>query len=228
MFQSIYDSPWTTTAAVGLASFAALAAWLRQKPFLVAFFALFTVEILADALRSGTWSPLLLLRSPWAGPIDIAFILLGDFRFFLLVARFARRPHSRPADATAPVAWAGAAAFTLIVPTLYAVVNRNLPARFADLRWTFLTYEAMFLVLALALRFAVLPRRLGAAPAAVRGWLLRVAAFEVAQYALWVLADVIILSGVDAGFALRLVPNAMYYALFLPFVAWTAPAEVDA
>jgi hypothetical protein len=228
MFQSLYDSPWISTAAVAVASFAALASWLRRKPFLVAFFVLFTVEILADALRSGSWSPLTLLKSPWAGPLDIAFILLGDFRFFLLMERFARRPAARPAEATAPAAWAGAAGFTLIVPVLSAVLNRSLPAGLTDPRWTYLGYEALFLVLALVLRFAVLPRRLAAAPAAVRAWLLRVALFEVVQYALWALADVIILAGADAGFALRLVPNAMYYAAFLAFVAWTAPAEVDA
>lgn len=228
MFQAIYESPWATTAAVGAASFAALAMWLRRRTFLVAFFVLFTVEILADALRSGSWSPLTLLKSPWAGSIDIAFILLGDFRFFLVTERFARRPAARPADATAPSAWASAAAFTLIVPVLSAILIRNLPATFAEPRRTYLSYEVMFLVLALILRFVVLPRRLAAAPAAVRAWLLRIALFQIVQYGLWALADVIILGGADAGFALRLVPNAMYYALFLPFVAWTAPAEVDA
>lgn len=227
MFQAIYDSPWHSPAAFWAAGVAFLALWARRKPFLVAFFALFTVEILADALATGGWSPLTWFASRWASPIAIAFVILGDFRYFFLVERFARRPDARPGDRTPAAAWAGAAALALVVPVASAIANRALAGRLADARWTFLTYEALFFVLALALRFAVLPRRLAAAPAPVRAWLLSVTSFEIAQYALWALADVIILAGADAGFALRLVPNAMYYALFLPFVAWKAPAEVD-
>jgi hypothetical protein len=52
-----------------------------------------------------------------------------------------------------------------------------------------------------------------------------VASFEIVQYALWALADVLILSGMSWGFLLRIVPNSLYYAFFLPFVWWTAPRE---
>lgn len=228
MFQAIYDSPWHSPAAFWAAGVAFLAWWMRRKPFLVAFVALFTVEILADGLATGGWSPLTLLKSPWASPISIAFVVLGDLRYFVLVERHARRPHLGPGDATPLAAWASAGALSLLVPVASAMATRALPPRLGDVRWTFLIYEAMFLALALALRLAWLPRRLGTAPVAVRRWLLGVTGFEVAQYALWALADVIILAGFDAGFALRLVPNAMYYALFLPFVALTAPPEVDA
>jgi len=228
MFQAIYDSPWQSPAAFWAAGVAFLAWWMRRKPFLVAFVALFTVEILADALATGGWSPLTFLKSPWASPISIAFVILGDFRYFLLVARHGRLPAATPGDATPTAAWASAAALALIVPVASALVTRFLPPRLADVRWTFLIYEVMFVALALALRFAWLPRRLDRTPAAVRAWLLAVTGFELAQYVLWAAADVIILAGADAGFALRLVPNAMYYALFLPFVCRTAPPEVDA
>ena len=230
MFQAIYDSPWHSPAAFWAAAVAFLAWWMRRKPFLVAFVALFTVEILADALASGGWSPLTLLRSPWASPVSIGFVILGDFRYFLLVERHAPRAGAAgaaPGDVTPKAAWAAAVALALIVPVASALATRVLPPRLADVRWTFLVYEVMFVGLSLALRFAWLPRRLGPAPAAVRTWLLRVTGFEIAQYGLWALADVIILAGADAGFALRLLPNAMYYALFLPFVALTAPPEVD-
>ncbi|APR75706.1 Hypothetical protein A7982_01052 [Minicystis rosea] len=226
MFQAIYDSPWAATAFVGAASFAALALWIRRKSFLVAYFVLFTVEILADALRSGSWAPP--IHPAWAGAVGIAFVVLGDFRYFLLVERFAQRSAARPGDATAPSAWAVATVLALIVPVASVPVIKLLPPRCADVRWTYLAYEVMFVALAVALRAVVLPRRLAAAPAAVRRWLLGVTTFQIVQYALWASADVLILGGADAGFALRLVPNAMYYALFLPFVAFRAPAEVDA
>ena len=32
-------------------------------------------------------------------------------------------------------------------------------------------------------------------------------------------------NGQDAGYALRLVPNVMYYGLFLAFAAWRAPPD---
>ncbi|MFT3771878.1 MAG: hypothetical protein QM820_41245 [Minicystis sp.] len=227
MFQAIYDSPWHNPASFWAAALAFLAVWMRKKPFLVAFFALFGVEILADALATGGWSPLSFHKSPLTTPIAIAFVILGDFRYFLLVERFARRPAIQPAEATSANAWASSAALSFVVPVLGAAANRALPARFSDTRWTFLTYEVIFFFFALALRFLVLPRRLDAVPAAVRAWLLAVTDFEIAQYALWAVSDVIILAGADAGFALRLVPDFMYYAFFLPFVAWKAPAEVD-
>jgi hypothetical protein len=59
-----------------------------------------------------------------------------------------------------------------------------------------------------------------------RRWSLFATHFEIAQYALWALADVIILGGHDVGYALRLVPNTMYYVLYLPFVAWSAPRDL--
>jgi hypothetical protein len=224
MFRAIYESPWHNPAAFWAAGVAFLAWWARRKAFLVAYFALFVVEILADALATGGWSG---LRPPWATPIAIAFVILGDFRYFLLVERFAKAPHAAPRDATPRGAWASAIALSLVVPVASSIANRALEGRVTDARWTFLTYESIFLVLALVLRFAILPKRLAALAPDVRAWLLAVTTFEIVQYALWATADVVILAGADAGFLLRLVPNAMYYALFLPFVAWRAPAEVD-
>lgn len=224
MFRAIYESSWHSPVALwALAT--VLFAWLmRRRPFLTAWLALFTVEILADAWATGGLSP---LKPPWSTPIAIAFVILGDFRYFLLVERFVRRPEAKPSDATAPSAWGTAVALAFVVPVVSSIGNRALEGRVTDTRWTFLTYELTFLVLALVLRFVILPRRLAGAGAPLRAWLLRVTTFEVAQYALWAAADVIILAGADVGFALRLVPNTMYYALFLPFVAWAAPKEID-
>jgi hypothetical protein len=241
MFQTIYDSPWVATFAVAVASLAALVAGLRRGPFVVAFFVLGTLEILADALRSGSWSPLHLVGSTWEGRIGIAFVLAGDLRFFLLVERFARRPSAGPTEPTSPSAWAGAVGWTLVVPVVAALANRAIGEGFrvladppaagtlhlADVRWTYLVYEALFVALAVALRAFVLPRRLAGASPAVRRWLLDVGTFEIVQYALWALADVIILRGADVGFALRIVPNVMYYGAFLPFVFFRAPIEAE-
>jgi len=39
-------------------------------------------------------------------------------------------------------------------------------------------------------------------------------------YALWAAADLLIVAGFDAGWAVRLVPNQLYYAWYVPFVYW--------
>ena len=44
--------------------------------------------------------------------------------------------------------------------------------------------------------------------------------YLAAYYGLWAAADVLILSGVDAGWPVRLVPNQLYYGFFVPFVWW--------
>ena len=82
---------------------------------------------------------------------------------------------------------------------------------------------SIFLVLALVLRFVVMPRRTAALDPDLRRWLLLVTTFEVVQYGLWVSIDVVIFAGADVGYLLRFVPNFLYYVAFVPFVYLTAP-----
>jgi hypothetical protein len=222
MFQAIYESPWHAPAFYWLVALAFLFAVARRLPWLTAYLVIFTFEIAADALATGGWSPLILTQSRWLTPIAITFVILGDLRFFALVERFAR-----PRDARLGVrGWAAVIGWSFLVPVSAEIARRVLPASLlVEPRTTFLTYELLFLSLALVLRFVVLPRRLAGADEPVRRWLLGVASFEIVQYALWALADVLILAGMSWGFLLRIVPNSLYYAFFLPFVWWTAPRE---
>jgi hypothetical protein len=50
--------------------------------------------------------------------------------------------------------------------------------------------------------------------------------FELVLYVGWALSDVVILVGHDVGYLFRLVPNVLYYAVFVPFALRSAPAEV--
>lgn len=222
MFEAIYQSPWTATALVAAVNLIGLAAWLRRRTFLVAYLVLFAVASFADALRSGIWSPLHGIAAE--NDIGLLFVLLGDYRYFLLLERFAVRPNSGPSDRTATKAWFTTFGFMAVVPLIAYALMKG--AQVTG-RWSFLAWEAMFVVWALALRFFVYPRRLAAAPTAIRTWLFEITRLEVAIYALWVAADVIILLGADAGFALRIVPNVLYYGVFLWFVAFRAPPEVQ-
>ena len=214
--QALYDSPLHNPALFWLVGTIVLALAARKMSFVLGWVVLAAFEIMADATITGGLSPVP-AGSAWGQPLGILFVLLGDFRYFVLVERFARGSVSR--------ALGTAAAFTAIVPLISQVLMRIAPSLFASSRWVFLIYEALFLVLAIVLRTFVVPRRLATATPAIRTWLLRITTFEIVQYALWALADVIILAGVEPGFLLRIVPNVLYYAAFVPFVWATAPAE---
>jgi len=226
VFHTIYSSIWTTTVVVAVAAFVLCAAWMRRQPFVTAFVAMWTIEIVVDAIIAGTGSSWLSKEA--ATIASLILVIAGDYRFFFLIERQARQPTTTPMATTTagPAVWLGAFGFALFVPIVAS--STFLPEEGTDGRWTYLFFESTFFVFVTILRLTLIPRRLRATTPAVRRWLLRVTHFELLQYALWITADIIILSGHDVGFALRLVPNVMYYALFLPFVAFSAPTnDVD-
>ncbi len=225
MFEQLYKSPWTATALLATVNLVGLVAWLRRKSFLVGWVVLCAVVAFGDALRSGAWSPLHLLASPHEDNIGLLFVLFGDFRFFLLVERFACRPKIGAFERTAPKAWLTAIGLTVIAPLLSLALMQVYPTRFTG-RWTYLFWELLLVGLVTVYRSASLPKRLATAPDAVRKWLFQISLFETVQYALWASADIIIFLGADAGFLLRVVPNVLYYGVFLWFAALRAPAEV--
>jgi hypothetical protein len=222
MFQALYDSPWHSPGLYWLLGGLFLLAVLWRRPFLLALSILFSVVVLCDVLVTGALAPL--GASPWAGRLAIVFVILGDLRYFLLVERYIRRPDGGPG--VPGMALLAAAGLSLLVPLASGLPQAIMPALYPSPRHLFLTYELMFALLALALRVGVLPRRLRRADPDLRRWLLGLTTFELVQYAGWAAADALILAGVEAGFLLRLAPNALYYGGFLPFAYYTAPRRL--
>lgn len=225
-WQSVYDSPWHQPGLVVALSLAAFAWALRARrggslrPFLAAWTALFTAEIVVDAVLTATSSPLLPDHGGLLQAAAIAFVLVGDARAYVLVER-ATRPEGEARRAVGlGVLWGS------LVSVLMAAPARLVPAMQREARWIFLAYECLALAQALAWCLAVLPRRAGV-DAERRRWARAVMAFVAVQYALWATADVLILAGVSAGFALRLVPNVLYYGAFVGFAVARAPRERD-
>lgn len=145
--------------------------------------------------------------------VPLAFVLIGDFRFFLFIE--SARPDGTLAASAA--AWLRASAWTLLVPLASQLgvfaLGSNEP------RILFFVYETLFVLLSLGLTQLYLPRRSGSLR-----WTRRVTRFVIAYYALWAAADAIILTtGADAGFLLRLLPNVLYYGGLVPAIAWAAP-----
>ncbi|MCC6522956.1 MAG: hypothetical protein IT373_09865 [Polyangiaceae bacterium] len=221
MFEAIYTSLWQQPAAFwACGAVFALLAW-RKLSFLAGFTLVFLVEILGDAWLTSDLSPA--HGQPAAQWVAIAFVVLGDYRYFLLLGRFGRRHAETALGRTAAAGVAlRALAFALVVPLASIVPQKLFPDVYTTGRPVFLTYELLFAALALGVLVLWLPRVRPSDPAVAR-WLTRLTLFELVQYVLWALADVVILLGVDAGFLLRLIPNAMYYCLFLPFAFFAAP-----
>lgn len=220
MPKSIYDSAWQHPGIAFVAAALFAVAWARRSGGVAGLATLLLVEIVADAFFTGAYSPL--GGSPLATPVAILFVILGDLRFFLLV-QLALRDGVRFEGLGSPKAWAAALAWALVIPVLSTVPQKLAPSAFVRPNAIFLLYEGMFVVLALVLRLVVLPARLASLSAPVRRWVLGLVAFELVQYALWATADVLILAGVEAGYLLRIVPNALYYGAFVPFAVATAP-----
>lgn len=178
----------------------------------------FSLETMLDPLLGGPVVRGLGLADTWAATaVMVLFVLVGDFRVFLLL--FALSTPARPLDRAGVLAAAGEAArWTLVVPLTTLAVHGALDALYGPLpaQSIWLVYELAFLLLALVLRALLLPARLRHPHEAMHAYLRTVLAYVALYYALWAGADILILGGVDAGWLLRIVPNQLYYALWVP------------
>jgi hypothetical protein len=189
----------------------------RAAGFMRAYALVFALETMLDPFAGGP-----LLR--WLGLADgvlatsvmVTFVLLGDFRVFLLVLRLAA-PEARGLASVA----VEAALWTLVVPVVAVGVEAGVRALAGELpsQSIWLVYELAFLAMALVLRGVVVPARVAAERSRLRAYLRAVTAYVAVYYALWATADLLILvGGLDAGWALRIVPNQLYYAFYVPLV----------
>ncbi len=222
--KAVYESHWHNPILFLVAGVAFLVVLARQLPFFRAFALLFTVEIMADALLTGGWSPLGPGHATAASAFAVVFVVLGDWRYFLLLERHAWRVPAR-----LPLGLASLLTSLVVPLASMAIVRLGPPSWQASSRTLFLAYELLFAVLAGFLRLRLRAWAWPRLDPALRPWVVALTDFELVQYAGWALADVLLLFGFEgAGYALRLVPNIMYYALFVPFAWWAAPREVRA
>lgn len=228
MFERFYASLWQHP---GLLVVVPLVFWFLRPEvhgFYGFYLRLFLVETVLDALS--TAPPPLALPASIATSVAIAFVILGDARYFVLVEALCQR--GAPAAIVPRLAWARGLLLALVVPTLQATLIQLFPAWFPTSRHTFLVYELLFFAVAAGYHlFAVEPRLAandGPHAPHLRTWLRRITSFSLAYYALWAAADVVIFAGLDAGYLLRVVPNVLYYGVFLPFTLWSCPPNLRA
>jgi hypothetical protein len=178
----------------------------RRSRFVERWARLFALETIADPVVTGAFGVHQAL---------VPFVLLGDFRVFLLVFGVAWHERALGNVVIAAARW------TLVVPIVAWLGFRLVTLLHGpvDLTVLWLVYETAFVVLATWFRQRWVPATVTAERPEVRRYLRAVLAYVILYYALWVTADVLILAGVDAGWGLRIVPNQLYYAFWVPF-AW--------
>jgi hypothetical protein len=166
----------------------------------------FAVAAIADPIATGIF----------AVPM-LPFVLLGDFRVFALLIPVMEPGRSRASALLEAAAWTVPVPLLAIgiVKTMAFALGNEPPA---STLW--MTYEAAFAGLAVFFATRVVPRRVGIERGPVRRYAVAVMAFVVVYYVLWVASDALVASGVDAGWALRVVPNVLYYGVLVPFAYW--------
>lgn len=184
---------------------------------------MFGLGTILDPLANGLLVRWLGLADGWtASIIRFTFVLLGDFRVLLLVfyllAVGSRTSTGRPAEIELGTVVGRAAAWTLLVPvTTGALVTLGrMAAGPLHPQGLWLAYELSFLGLAWWLRCRLVPRTVVAAQAPIAAYLRNVIAYVAIYYGLWATADILIIAGLDLGWGLRIVPNQLYYAFYLP------------
>jgi len=156
--------------------------------------------------------------------IPFFFVLLGDLRVLWLAIGVARPERSL----TQNLGWA--IGTTLIVPVGagigYGLTRWLVPDIHSQLLW--MIYEFGFFVLCVFFSRSWIPRSLANEPARA-SYLRALFGFSAVYYALWLIADLIIVLGdLDLGWAIRIFPNQLYYSFWAPFAYWrffSAPPE---
>jgi len=217
LFESFYASAWQQPLALWLAACAGAAVCLARRDlhastraYCLALGVLSLLDAWLTAIHVfgiGALPPSLSLAVP------LFFVLAGDFRYLLLWEV------ATPDGAIAPAlrGIARAAALTAIVPiTAQLGAAETAPD---NPRALFLIYELAFCALTAALlRWHPNARALP--------WVRAVSRLVLLYYALWATADALLLAtGADLGYGLRVVPNLLYYGGLVAAIGWLAPAK---
>jgi len=177
----------------------------------------FAIATLIDPIATG---PLLRLDAVdgtiVATLVPFFFVLLGDLRVLLLAICVVRPERSLSQN----LGWA--LGTTLIVPITagvgYALARWIWPELHGQTLW--MIYEFGFFTLCVFLSRGWIPRIQEIGPVRV-DYLRALFGYSAAYYALWLIADLlIVVAGLDLGWAIRIIPNQLYYSLWVPFAYW--------
>jgi hypothetical protein len=187
-----------------------------ETRFLIRYTVVWAVLTMLDPVATGPLSRALGISNTELGTaVMFLFVLLGDLRVFVLIFGTAAQ------SASGTGAWhQRALAFSFIVPIATGILYGSLkllnPEIPGQVMW--LIYEAGFLGMTVWLARREIPAAVGPNRPELRAMLTSCAGYAAAYYALWAACDIAILAGVDEAWAVRSIPNQLYYALWIPFV----------
>jgi hypothetical protein len=217
-FEAFYASAWQQPIALWLAAGAGATLCLARRDLRPSVrrygLALAVLSVLDAWLTANRVFGIGVLPPSLSGVVPLFFVLAGDFRYLLLW-------ETATPDGTIALAPSGllrAAALTAIVPVFAQLVTAALHAQ-DEPRVLFLVYELAFCALtASLLRWH--------ANAHALPWVRAVSWFVLLYYALWAATDAILLAtGADFGYALRVIPNLLYYGGLIAAIARLAPGN---
>lgn len=213
---------WLKTYPAIAANAALLLFAVFKKPRLKTYLLVFSATTLADILVASKIIPI--ANPDVQTAIEYIFVLIGDLRFIVLLAFVVYAQKKMPEIEAFKIdgsVWKPALVFTMFDSLIVRAIEFANPGIFTEPRVKFLTYEGIFFALTFLWVFAVMPQKPIAD--AERRFLRRVAIPVFIFYGLWATADVLILKGIAFGYALRVVPNLVYYCIFLWWVHAVAP-----
>ena len=222
MFEAMYKSGWHHPGAAWLVGGLMLLWVVWRLPFFWGYMVGALALTAVDAGVTGAWSQAGGEAHVLYTPMTFFFVLFGDWRTYLLAHRYSSAPEARPASW-----WAGSFAFAFFPMIVIGLMRYILfVEQFKNMRILFAVYELIVIGVLTTYLTLVLPARLARVPAEVARWLRGVVGFGLAHYVLWISSDALIMAGMEWGYGMRMVPNVMYYALFLPFVYISAPKAI--
>lgn len=211
--QSLFFKTYPAIAANTVLFLFALFAKPRLRIYLLIFSATTLVDILVASKIIPIGNPDVQIA------IEYIFVLIGDLRFILLLAFIVYAQKKLPdieAFRAGGAVWKPALIFMMFDSLLIRAIEFAKPGIFAEPRSKFLAYEIIFFILTFLWIFVVMPQKDIAETE--RRFLRRAAIPVFIFYGLWPIADILILKGIDFGYALRTVPNFTYYCGFLWWV----------
>ena len=224
-WKDFYQSDLQGVYALWLVPLGFLVYWLVSRPsgercvdpratsFFNVYAPLFVVETVLDPFVTGPLARWLELREPAATHWMLPWVLLGDFRVYLLVL-FLMAPERGVGRAIGT-----AAAWTLVVPIFAWSVMQLLARQYDNLppQTIWVVYESAFFAVAMFLALSYIPSRLDRRRYELLEYLQTITRYVALYYALWAISDVLTTwGGYDFGWGLRVIPNQLYYSFWVP------------
>lgn len=193
--------------------------------FVDGYAVVFAIQTILDPVITGQLTRALGISDGVGGTVLLTlFVLLGDFRVYVLVFGLLAIARGRRWTDGLGVAAAWTTAVPIVAYSANAALHAAVPGLNSGSIW--LIYETLFAAVALTLRARLVPARVPPAQPGLRSYLRDGLLYVAIYYASWALADVLTqIGGLDVGWLVRVLPNQLYYALWVPaaFFAFFAP-----